>query len=335
VEKIPWLGTTWYERGLAYRALRLALTLFAVVFLALFTAILVLFLQGVYRSSQRHAWFYGLLAFEIVFSLATGGYLTYRMIKHPVTATTDDLAAARPRVRGAAGVGILARSGSVLAQLFIVLVAALSYGLWAAATMRSLSPVLPTERQARQRLAERLRARGYDVAVSQPAGRHPHPTEGMRMGLFDHTAKRLAKGPTLVLAADPADALADLLQRYDPALRARGDHLVFGNGVLLYGPIEITPELAAKAGLPGGLATAYHASILPQAKRPGRPEDATRQDAERLIRGLAARPGGSVHGERPPMAIHLRASVYSPQPVPIEQVISAAALRQRQTHRRG
>ena len=312
VEKIPWLGTTWYERGLAYWALRLALTLFAVVFLALFTAILVVFLQGVYRSSQRHAWFYGLLAFEIVFSLATGGYLTYRMIKHPVTATTDDLAAARPRVRGAAGVGILARSGSVLAQLFIVLVAALSYGLWAAATMRSLSPVLPTERQARQRLAERLRARGYDVAVSQPAGRHPHPTEGMRMGLFDHTAKRLAKGPTLVLAADPADALADLLQRYDPALRARGDHLVFGNGVLLYGPIEITPELAAKAGLPGGLATAYHASILPQAKRPGRPEDATRQDAERLIRGLAARPGGSVHGERPPMAIHLRASVYSP-----------------------
>jgi hypothetical protein len=322
VEKIPWLGTTWYERGLAYWALRLALTLFAVVFLALFTAILVLFLQGVYQSSQRHAWFYGLLAFEIVFSLATGGYLTYRMIKHPVTATTDDLAAARPRVRGAAGVGILARSGSVLAQLFIVLVAALSYGLWAAATMRSLSPVLPTERQARQRLAERLRARGYDVAVSQPAGRHPHPTEGMRMGLFDHTAKRLAKGPTLVLAADPADALADLLQRYDPALRARGDHLVFGNGVLLYGPIEITPELAAKAGLPGGLATAYHASILPQAKRPGRPEDATRQDAERLIRGLAARLGGSVHGERPPMAIHLRASVYSPQPVPIEQVIS-------------
>jgi hypothetical protein len=92
VEKVQWVGTTWYERGLAYWARRSALTVFAAAILALFTAILVLFLQGVYRSSGRHAWFYGLL--------------------------------------------------------------------------RSLSAVLPPERQARQRMAERLRARGYDVSVS-------------------------------------------------------------------------------------------------------------------------------------------------------------------------
>lgn len=166
MESVPWLGTTWYERGLAYWARRSALTGFAAAILALFTAILVLFLQGVYRSSGRHAWFYGLLWFEIVLSLATGGYLLYRMIKHPATTTAASLAATRRRIGGAGGLGILARSGFVLAQLLIVLIAALSYGLWTAALVRSLSPVLPVERQARQRMAERLRARGYDNSVS-------------------------------------------------------------------------------------------------------------------------------------------------------------------------
>jgi hypothetical protein len=129
-------------------------------------AILVLFLQGVYRSSGRHAWFYGLLCFEVVFSLITGSYLMYRMVKHPAPTTTASLTAGRRRAGGAGGLGILARSGAVFAQLFIVLAAALSYGLWMAALLRSLSAVLPPERQARQRMAERLRARGYDVSVS-------------------------------------------------------------------------------------------------------------------------------------------------------------------------
>ena len=142
------------------------------------------------------------------------------------------------------------------------------------------------------------------------------------MALFDHTAERMARGPTLALAAEPAGAVAGLMHRYDPAVRARGDHFVFGNGVLLYGPIEITPKLAAKAGLPAEATTAYRASILPPAKRQRRPEDVTRQDAERLIRGLALRLGGSVHGSRPPTTIDLRASVYSPQRLPAEHVIS-------------
>jgi hypothetical protein len=50
-------------------------------------------------------------------------------------------------------------------HLLIGLAAALTYGLWTAALLRSLSPVLPPERQARQRIAERLRGRGYDVPV--------------------------------------------------------------------------------------------------------------------------------------------------------------------------
>ena len=106
MEKVQWVGTTWYERGLAYWARRSALTVFAAAILALFTAILVLFLQGVYRSSGRHAWFYGLLCFEVVFSLATGSYLMYRMARHPAATPAASLTAGRRR---AGGLGILAR----------------------------------------------------------------------------------------------------------------------------------------------------------------------------------------------------------------------------------
>jgi hypothetical protein len=166
VASVPWLGTTWYERGGAYWARRLALTVFVLAILALYTTIVVLFLAGVYGSSGRHSWFYGLLAFEIVFSVLTGGYFLYRMIRHPAFTTAAGLAAARRRPSGASGVGILARSGFVVGQLAIVVVAALTYGLWAAALARSLSPSLPAEQEARRRLAKVLHTRGYDDSIS-------------------------------------------------------------------------------------------------------------------------------------------------------------------------
>jgi hypothetical protein len=142
------------------------------------------------------------------------------------------------------------------------------------------------------------------------------------MALFDHTAERLATGPTLALAAERADEVTGLLHRYDPAVQARGDHLVFGHGVLLYGPVEVTAKLAARAGLPEGTVIAYRAGILPEAKRHYRPEDVTRRDALRLIRGLAVRLGGTVHGSRASAVINLQATVYAPRPVPPEEVIS-------------
>jgi hypothetical protein len=54
----------------------------------------------------------------------------------------------------------------VLGQLLIVLIAALTYGLWAAALVRSLSPSLPAEREARRRMAKVLHTRRYDKSVS-------------------------------------------------------------------------------------------------------------------------------------------------------------------------
>ena len=135
-------------------------------------------------------------------------------------------------------------------------------------------------------------------------------------------AKRLAAGPTLLLAAEVSDEIADALVAYDPALRVRSDRFAFGNGVLLHGPVEVTAELAAKAGLPADAASAYYADIIETGTRGSRPDHAKWQDAERLVRGLAARLGGTVHSQRPDMSLNLSASVYTAQPLPAEQVIS-------------
>jgi hypothetical protein len=136
------------------------------------------------------------------------------------------------------------------------------------------------------------------------------------------TARRLASGPTLLLTAEVSDEMTDALVAYDPALRVRSDRFAFGNGVLLHGPVDVTPELAAKAGLPATTASAYYADIIETGTRGSRPDSAKRQDAERLVRGLAARLGGSVHDQSPAMSFNLSASVYTTRLLPAEQVIS-------------
>lgn len=142
------------------------------------------------------------------------------------------------------------------------------------------------------------------------------------MGLFDNTARRLASRPCVLFAADPADKLADLVACYDPGLRVRGDRLVFGNGVLLYGPVPVTPDTARKTGLPAGMTVAYYTGVAVQSSAERRPDDEKHQDAERLIRGLAAKLGGTVHLPRPAMDLTLQASVYSGQELPVDDVIA-------------
>jgi hypothetical protein len=141
------------------------------------------------------------------------------------------------------------------------------------------------------------------------------------MALFDRTAKHLARGPAVLFPADPVDALSEALLRYDPALRIKSDSFVFRNGVHLNGPVAVTPEIAGKAGLPGGMTTGYYASIIETGTRGSRPDDLKRQDAEKLVRGLAARLGGTVHDERAPMDVDLTASVYSARALPPGEVI--------------
>ena len=142
------------------------------------------------------------------------------------------------------------------------------------------------------------------------------------MALFDRTAKHLARGPAVLFPADPAAAMADAALRYDPAAGVQSGKFVFRNHVELHGPVEVTAEAARQAGLPAGPATGYYATIAESGTGRSRPDSLKWQDAERLIRGLAARLAGTVQDEQPPMDLRLRAVVYSVQPpMPAERVI--------------
>ena len=142
------------------------------------------------------------------------------------------------------------------------------------------------------------------------------------MALFDPVAGHLARGPAVLFPADPAGAMAEAVLRYDPAVGVHGGRFVFRNDVQLHGPVEVAPDIARQAGLPAGRATGYYATIVENGTSRSRPDSLKWQDAERLIRGLAARLGGTVHDEQPPMDLRMRAVVYSVAPsLPAEQVI--------------
>ena len=141
------------------------------------------------------------------------------------------------------------------------------------------------------------------------------------MALFDHTAERLARGPAVLFAADPADGMMEAILRYDPQAGVQGGTFVFHNGVQLYGPVRVTPDVARQAGLPAGMTAGYYAAIVEGGTSRPRPDSLKWQDAERLVRGLAAWLGGTVHDERPAVDLKLRVSVYSGHELPVGQVI--------------
>jgi hypothetical protein len=145
------------------------------------------------------------------------------------------------------------------------------------------------------------------------------------MRWFDRPASKLAAGPTLVLSADPGPALFDEARRYDPGVRYSNllRRLIFSNGVLLLGPVKVTPGVAQQAGLPEGTVLAWHALAALQGHQDRRVHDAKAFDGERLVRGLAARLGGTTHPARLQPMLALLASVYSDQALATEEVVEA------------
>ncbi|MBO4273694.1 hypothetical protein [Microbispora triticiradicis] len=105
-------------------------------------------------------------------------------------------------------------------------------------------------------------------------------------------ARRLRKGPTLLLPYAPDSAtLLKTVRLHDPQAGPYGRGLKIGENVELRGPIELTPELAARAGLPAGWAAAFFARNIDS--------DAGGDFARPrlLVRGLAERLGGREHPE--------------------------------------
>ena len=101
---------------------------------------------------------------------------------------------------------------------------------------------------------------------------------------------KLATRTTLLLRADPGDALLDAARRYDLQVRRVRDRLVFQNGVLLIGPVTMTPEIERRAGLPAGMAVAWYVGAGGLSASQRRSHEAVVDDGDHLVTG--SRPAG-------------------------------------------
>ena len=133
------------------------------------------------------------------------------------------------------------------------------------------------------------------------------------MGLFGRSASRLPGRTTLLLPADPGEALLGAARLYDPGVRSWHGRLVFRNGVLLFGPVAVTPKLEQQAGLPAGMAVAYYTGAAGHTAGGDRGHAAKQFDGDKLVRGLADRLGGTVSYAAAPPDLALVTSVYSEQ----------------------
>jgi hypothetical protein len=141
------------------------------------------------------------------------------------------------------------------------------------------------------------------------------------MSLFDRSASKMSGQTTLLLTADPGNALLDAARLYDPEVRPWPGRLVFRNGVLLFGPVTVTPKVEQQAGLPSGFTVAWYTGAAVQRHSQERSHMAKQDDGDRLVRGLADRLAGTTHPAHLQPELALLASVYSEQGLAVEQVI--------------
>ncbi len=141
------------------------------------------------------------------------------------------------------------------------------------------------------------------------------------MGLFDRSANKLAGRTTLLLPASPGNELMDAVRLYDPDIRSWPGRLILNNGVLLFGPVAVTPKLEQQAELPPGMAVAYYTGIALQSHRGRRTDEEKQKDGDLLVQALADRLGGTVKYAGPPPDPQLNPSVWSDQALSVDQAI--------------
>jgi hypothetical protein len=154
VERLRGLDTTWYERGFSYWMRRIGATIGLAAMVALWTVIV----GGIihHAGPAGSPAFIAILTAEIVVSLVTGVWEFRRNWAHPSRWTSRDDDRTRTAGTWAGSLGSLVRTGNVLAGLVIGILALLSYGGILAVFIMSLAWQLPSERAARQRLANDL-----------------------------------------------------------------------------------------------------------------------------------------------------------------------------------
>ncbi|WP_285704303.1 hypothetical protein [Microtetraspora sp. NBRC 16547] len=141
------------------------------------------------------------------------------------------------------------------------------------------------------------------------------------MGLFSDffLARRLRKGPTLLLSYVPdAAAVLNTVRLHAPEVGPYGDDLKVSDNVWLRGPITLTPELAARAGIPAGWQIAYVAANIDN-------EEGGEYDRPMAVAaGLAERLNGRVHPREPEPPADL-ADVAGGRLVPVAELVELLA----------
>jgi len=149
IEPLPWLGTTWYERGPGYWLRRVAASL--VLLLSI-----VILLPFVYSAlADISTWGQIPLIITVAVMASTGIWTAVWMWRHwwvDVPAPSRQAAAAAAS-RGAA-VGVLARAGAVFGAAFLIVGALTLVVPMVVLLFISLGPQLPPERRARRRLEQ-------------------------------------------------------------------------------------------------------------------------------------------------------------------------------------
>jgi hypothetical protein len=169
VTRLPGLGTSWYERRFSYWCRRAG----AVALLAIAVVVYVLIIAGIVRAGgpPGSPGFLTLLTAEIVFTIVTG-ILSFR---HLWRLGITGRALRRNRAAGSAGAsaGLVAFWARGVCGALLIAGALLTAGFVLAAFAIWLTPIPPTERYARQRMEEDLRARQH-APLHGPgrAGRH-------------------------------------------------------------------------------------------------------------------------------------------------------------------
>jgi hypothetical protein len=153
VTRLPWLGTTWYERRFAYWCRRAG----AVVLLAIAVVVYVLIIAGIVRLAgpPGSPGFLAVLAVEVVFTIVTG-LLAFRHLWR-LGITGRALRRNRAAAGAGAGAGLVAFWTGGAGAALLVVGALLTAGFVLAALAIWLAPVPPAERYARRRMTEDLR----------------------------------------------------------------------------------------------------------------------------------------------------------------------------------
>lgn len=150
----------------------------------------------------------------------------------------------------------------------------------------------------------------------------------------DHLRQALGRDLRLLLPEDPGrERLLECVRLFDPrARKGSGGRIdvMDSREIYLTRGAEIEPDVAAEAGVPAGMTTAYFVQNLerplPFSTSGGVNSRQELRDASvRLMNGLAVRLGGEAWPEAPVLEEPLRATVYTGREVSAEQVYNVAA----------